>query len=51
MTGNGIAIIHTEITFWISKADDDSTMPKASALEVLIVDDQPSMRGLTKYVL
>jgi two-component system, chemotaxis family, chemotaxis protein CheY len=26
-------------------------MPKAAALEVLIVDDQPSMRGLTKYVL
>lgn len=26
-------------------------MPKAATLEVLIVDDQPSMRGLTKYVL
>lgn len=26
-------------------------MPKAANLEVLIVDDQPSMRGLTKYVL
>jgi two-component system chemotaxis response regulator CheY len=26
-------------------------MPKAAALDVLIVDDQPSMRGLTKYVL
>jgi two-component system chemotaxis response regulator CheY len=26
-------------------------MPRAAALDVLIVDDQPSMRGLTKYVL
>lgn len=26
-------------------------MPKASTIDVLIVDDQPSMRGLTKYVL
>jgi two-component system, chemotaxis family, chemotaxis protein CheY len=26
-------------------------MPKASSIDVLIVDDQPSMRGLTKYVL
>lgn len=26
-------------------------MPNPAAMEVLIVDDQPSMRGLTKYIL
>ncbi len=26
-------------------------MPNPAVLEVLIVDDQPSMRGLTKYIL
>ena len=26
-------------------------MPKASTINVMIVDDQPSMRGICKYIL